>query len=87
MDTVSVVWAKGKLNSIPPAIHAPARADESVLDDVVAIEHLAMMELVVDGVDVSSESGEDRDLEVLVFEIDSAPAPGSRRSWRSSSMG
>ncbi len=54
----------------------PAWANQTILDDVVAVEHLAAMDLVIDGVDVSSEFREDDDLEVLVFEIDGAPGPG-----------
>ncbi len=49
-----------------------ARANQAVFDDAVAIEHLAMIEFVVDRVDVPAQLRQDRDLEVLVFEIDRA---------------
>ena len=53
-----------------------ARPDQPILDDVVTIENFAMIDLVVDGIDVAAEVGQDRDLQIFVFEIDGAIGHG-----------
>ena len=72
-DTVTRLWAIGKLVSMPPATQAPRGATSRFLDGRVGVEHIGAGQLIAAGIEMAAEVRQHQAVQVLVFEVQNAP--------------